>query len=344
MELDEETLSGQWALNHNSNIEFFIINDAVFSKLCILGSDVEPCFEGASVTGQQVSKDFTKNSEFMTTLFSMMNELKDALQYSKGGSDMHKKEQVDTLFEEGEGAIDSTESNADTTAENSVEPAADEATTEEPMVTLGAAPAVDGEESAEDIINNPDSSEEEAFNASVESGITSDASQKKQDFVKQDDDKDDDDKDGTDPDDSVEDPDDDDEDDEKKVPANHALEVELAETKASLAEAQAELESLRAFKLGIENQQKDALIAKYHMLSDEDKAEIIEHKTEFTLDEIDAKLALLYVKKNVDFSTLTGEAEEAESASEKSPITTFSLDAAVDLEVPGIVKALRAAK
>lgn len=332
MELDEESLSGHWALNHNSNIEFFIINDAIFSKLCILGSDVEPCFEGAAITGGQVSKEFSKDPEFMTTLFTMMNELKDALQYSKGGSDMRKKDQVSTLFEE-DGAAESVESNADT-AENSVEP-----TSEEPsIVSLGASEKQD----AEEIINDSNSSEEEVLEASIESGIVSDVSVKKTNFAKEEEEEDEEVKE-----DSTDEPDEEEEEEEeeKKVPpANHALEIELAETKDALAEAQKELETLRAFKLGIENQQKDALIAKYHMLSDEDKAEIIEHKTDFTLDEIDAKLALLYVKKNVDFSTLTGEAEEAESASEKSPVTTFSLDAAVDLEVPGIVKALRAAK
>ena len=45
MELDEETLQGEWSNNIKQNMEFFIINDAVFSKLCILGDDVEPCFK-----------------------------------------------------------------------------------------------------------------------------------------------------------------------------------------------------------------------------------------------------------------------------------------------------------
>ena len=90
MELDEASLNGHWATNTKSGVEFFIINDATFSKLCILGSDVEPCFEGASVTDKQVSKDFTTNKDFMNTLFTMMNELKDALQYNEGGSSMDK--------------------------------------------------------------------------------------------------------------------------------------------------------------------------------------------------------------------------------------------------------------
>jgi hypothetical protein len=44
MELDEKTLKGHWATNPKNNMEFFIINDAIFEKLCILGDEVEPCF------------------------------------------------------------------------------------------------------------------------------------------------------------------------------------------------------------------------------------------------------------------------------------------------------------
>ena len=35
MELDDETLKGHWSTDNNRGIDFFIINDAIFSKLCI---------------------------------------------------------------------------------------------------------------------------------------------------------------------------------------------------------------------------------------------------------------------------------------------------------------------
>ena len=47
MELDEETLDGRWSENIKTGMDFFIINDAIISKLCVLGDDVEPCFEDA---------------------------------------------------------------------------------------------------------------------------------------------------------------------------------------------------------------------------------------------------------------------------------------------------------
>ena len=76
MELDEKTLKGHWSTDINRGIDFFIINDAIFSKLCILGEDVEPCFEGASVTAPEVSSTFSVNDKFTHTLFTMMKELK----------------------------------------------------------------------------------------------------------------------------------------------------------------------------------------------------------------------------------------------------------------------------
>ena len=75
MELDEETLSGEWTKAINQNYDLFIINDATFSKLCILGDDVEPCFEGASISANN-SHFSLMNSGFTNTLFAMINDMK----------------------------------------------------------------------------------------------------------------------------------------------------------------------------------------------------------------------------------------------------------------------------
>lgn len=111
-------------------------------------------------------------------------------------------------------------------------------------------------------------------------------------------------------------------------------------TAEMFAAMQAELEELKAYKLAQENAQKDALIAKYFMLDDEDKANVIAHKEEYTLDEIESQLALIYVKKNVDFSTIDGAIEDVEAETE-DPITTFSLDSEVAEIVPAAVARLR---
>ena len=93
MELEEKSLDGHWATNIKNDIEFFIINDAIFTKLCILGDEIEPCFEGASVTKPIVSSNFTKvvDDNFKQTLFSMINDLRDAL---KGGNEMAQEEKL----------------------------------------------------------------------------------------------------------------------------------------------------------------------------------------------------------------------------------------------------------
>lgn len=87
MELDDKSVEGYWAKQKNEDYEFFIINDAIFSKICILGNDVEPCFEGANITAPNISKDFEK------TLFTMMNELSFALK-SKGEFNLDINENV----------------------------------------------------------------------------------------------------------------------------------------------------------------------------------------------------------------------------------------------------------
>lgn len=294
MELDEKTLDGHWAENNKLGVEFFIINDATFSKLCILGDDVEPCFEGSAVTSPEVSKNFSAEQEFQTTLFTMMNELKDALQ-SKGGSDMEDEIlEVTTDFQEEE--VVETEESSEFAAEVETEeveaPAADE--TEFSAEDNGEEGVV--EEFAKD--------EEEEEDNKAES-----------------------------------DSEDDEEDDDEKKPANHSLE-EYEALEEELETLRAEVQELREFKLGIENQQKDALINRYHMLSDEDKKDIIEHKSEYSIQEIEAKLALLYVQKNVDFSTVSGEIEETVEE-EEDPITTFSLEAPVAGFAPGFIEALR---
>lgn len=287
MEIDD--VDGHWTKDSN-DIEFFIINDAIFTKLCILGDDVEPCFEGASVTSPEVSEHFSYNKEFSHTLFAMMNELKSAL--TKGGS--MPKENVENV---------------------EVEPTA---TVEE------EAPVV--EEFAEDVETNEDveSSEDSAEETFAEEG------KKKED----------------DSDDSDDESDDSDDDDEYKKKPGKKCELEnqvselseqLKELTDKFAALEAEAEELRKFKAERIDADKDAMIAKYHMLSDEDKAEIIADKDKFTLSEIESKLALLYVQKNVNFD----EEEEIDS----TPLTTFSLDdETIAEDADPILSALREAQ
>lgn len=100
MELNQETLKGNWAKSDNGEPDFFIINEALIEKLCILGEDVEPCFEGAGI-----SAHFSLDEDFKNQLFSMIREIKVALE--EGGTNLmdnenklnpEQEEQLDPTF------------------------------------------------------------------------------------------------------------------------------------------------------------------------------------------------------------------------------------------------------
>lgn len=80
MELDDEILDAYWSKDNNGKPQFFIINEAIMSKLCILGEDVEPCFEGSTIT----KVEFAFEDNFKQKLFSLIEQMQDML--NKGGT------------------------------------------------------------------------------------------------------------------------------------------------------------------------------------------------------------------------------------------------------------------
>ena len=80
MELDEGTLDATWSKDKNGRPQFFIINEALISKLCILGEKSEPCFEGSQITAFSLVIDET----FQQKMYAMMNEIKELL--TEGGT------------------------------------------------------------------------------------------------------------------------------------------------------------------------------------------------------------------------------------------------------------------
>ena len=268
MELDESSLDGHWSTNNKTNMDFFIINDAIFSKLCILGDDVEPCFEGARITAPEASTSFTKiDDNFKKTLYTMMQDLKFALE---GGQKMTINEAETTVTEP-----EVVKTEAKTTAE--------ETSTE---IEIAEETEVATEESSED-----KDTEDQSVLAENDNSIEDQSSQ--ENFTKADD-KDEEEK-SKDADDSKEDSEseEDDEDKEKdykcgggsgnnkedkKKKSYSLLETELAETKAAYADLEQKYQALVAFKEQVDNEKKDALISSFYMLSDEDKKDVIENK------------------------------------------------------------------
>ena len=299
MELEEATLDGHWATNVKNNIEFFIINDATFTKLCILGDETEPCFEGASVTKPDISTNFSMDLDknFKQTLFTMINELRDAL---KGGNEMAKEEftsveqeEVNTSFEQQQGSSEPTENPTpvDTFTEEQAEekPETDFENNEEKPV----------EETSTEFEKKEDQEEEDN---------TSDNSNEE----------------------------DNQEEDEKKKYS--LLEQQYNDLSAKYTQLKEEYDSLIEFKLKVENEQKDALINEFYMLSEEDKKEIIENKVNYTLDEIKAKLAVICYDKKVNFNSES--MDEIDNNKEQDIVTyTYNDDSSTNL--PDWVKAVK---
>lgn len=84
MELGKN-IKGAWTADDNGSPEFFIINEALIEKLCILGEDVEPCFEGASIT---TSFSLSLDDNFKEQLFTMKKELNEILSKEGGETEM----------------------------------------------------------------------------------------------------------------------------------------------------------------------------------------------------------------------------------------------------------------
>ena len=286
MELDENSLDGHWSTNVKNNLEFFIINDAVFTKLCILGDDVQPCFEGASITKPEISSTFSKtvDDNFKKTLFSMIQDLQDAL---KGGYRMGNEENTPAEEFSQEEINTSTPEN-DSSLETSQEP--------EPEASFEQASSEE-----QPTIDNNDSSEQ----ASAE-------------FKKQDDE--DEKEDDSDSKDSKEDDSDDDDEEKKKY---SLLEQQYNELSTNYEQLKADYEALVEFKNQVENDKKDALINEFYMLSDEDKKDVIDNKANYSLDEIKAKLAVICYEKKVNFNS--EDSSEIDNDKEEN-VTTFNFD------------------
>ena len=304
MELDEKTLKGHWSINTNTGVEFFIINDAIFSKLCILGEDVEPCFEGADVTAPKVSSTFSKNDEFVQNLFTMMEQLKYTLSNNEGG-----------------------QLNMENLENTVVEPVVDQPVVEENFsADLGndnEVSTVENQNNIEEFTQDSVSSEDN------ENSDTPAETTPAEEFAKKDDEEENDD-DTNDTDDNNEE---DDEDAKKKF---ELLEAEHAELQAKYSALEASYQELINFKNQIEDKEKDDLIASFYMLTDEDKADVIANKANYSLKEIKAELSMICVDKRVNFSAET----ETEAEVEINKPLTYNLNQSETVSTPAWVKAV----
>jgi hypothetical protein len=309
MEFDKETMQGNWSTNVKTGMDFFIINDAIFSKLCILGEDVEPCFEGSSVTAPKISTSFTKvDDNFRNTLYNMMQELRFALKGGQNMANMENKVDTPTVQE-------NSASQDNFSLENQVENQENtEGTTSTETVETPAATADTG---AIEFAKEEDKKDEKEDKSG--SNDNSDDSKKDE---KEDDKKDKDNYSCN-----------SDDEDKKKY---SLLQQQYDDLSAKFSAIEADYQALKAFKTGIEDKEKDALIARFYMLNDEDKKDIVDNKSKYSLDDIEAKLSIIYTKKK-----LAAEQTSETSSDNAANVTTYNLPTDDANGIPDWIKAVR---
>lgn len=373
MELNKESINGTWANSINANDRFFIINEALIEKLCILGEKYEPCFEGAQVK-TAFSLDSADFEEFKARMFSMMSELKEAI--SKGGS---KVEFTTYAVEIGEGLWDKLYRTLEEKYPRGGEYCGsvygirgifEEGTQKFAILTKrdeNKMFRMNFTYTEQEFALDDNMVEVQETYVPVESLQFSlednDNYAKKNDndegkTDKEDNSKTDDNTEGN----KKEDPEDggkkEDNDDDKKK--NYSLEdvTEYQELKGQFDELSAkfsaleaehntlvaektaldeEITSLREFKLSTEKVQKQAMIDKFYMLSDEDKQDVVSNIDTYSLDDIEAKLSVICVRNKLNLA----EDQNDESGNNGAP-SMFSLQGAADSDnAPAWIKRVR---
>ena len=310
MELDRDSLvgewskiSGEWSKFENDEHEYFIISDAVFSALCILGEEVEPCFEGANITKKGGIMYSLDRDEFKEKMLDFMADLKDALNNLgyEGGKQVENLNNptIETPVVETPEAEAITEPVAEETVVEGV--------VETPESTEGAE-AAEGEESSEGV--------EEDFAKKKEEGEANEEDSNSEDKKESNSE----------------------EEDDKEKKKNYSLEevVEYQELLTKYAELEGQfnaiIEELNSIKpeynklkekaIEAEEKAKEDMINSFYMLSEEDKAEVIANKANFSLEDIEAKLSVICVRKKVNFDLEDSSKNEDNT---ETPITTFNV-------------------
>lgn len=311
MELDRDSLvgewskiSGEWSKFENDEHEYFIISDAVFSALCILGEDVEPCFEGANITKKGGIMYSLDRDEFKEKMLDFMADLKDALNNLgyEGGKQVENLNNptIETPVVETPEAEAITEPVAEETVVEGV--------VETPESTEGAE-AAEGEESSEGVEEDFAKKKEEEGEANEEGSNSEDKKESNNS-----------------------------EEDGEEKKKNYSLEevVEYQELLTKYAELEGQfnaiIEELNSIKpeynklkekaIEAEEKAKEDMINSFYMLSEEDKAEVIANKANFSLEDIEAKLSVICVRKKVNFDLEDSSKNEDNT---ETPITTFNV-------------------
>ena len=317
MELSENPnyLDAYWTKDGNGNKEFFIINEAIISKLCILGEEFEPCFEGGSIEAPKI--EFSLEDSFKEQLLSMMTELTNIL--NEGGAKMVDNDKTPVVEEPVvDPVVDADPAPADPAEEPAVdpvveEPAADPVVDADPVADPADADPAPVAEFAEGKKDDEDKDVCPKCGKPLdECTCEKDDDKKKKEYVLE------------------------------EIPeyvelqSNHAeLETKYSTLLSDYEALKAEKDTLAEFKANADKKEKEALIASFYMLSDELKKDVVDNIDTYSLEDIEAKLSILCVRNKVSFD-LENDNKEADPISYNLNDTGSSND-----NVPEWIKAIQ---
>ena len=305
MELDRDSLVGEWTKSDNAEFEYFNIDEAFFSALCILGEDVEPCFEGANIGRPSLLYSLDKD-DFKSQLSAFMLDLKDALN-TRGGIPMEDNKSLETpLAPEVEvEEVEVVEETTEIVEEVEVEAAETESADAEVEEF-----AKDDKKKKEE---EEQTSEEQPSNDKQEENTDEEDKKKKKNYKLE------------------------------EVEEYVQLSKDFLELNTKYENLVKEYEAMKPVLEKFQAQEnervmaeKQEMINRFYMLDEADLKEVKENIANFSLDEIESKLCVIAVRKKVNFNLDTTENSDKEI---EKPITTFNMGTVVD-STPAWLKAV----
>ena len=115
---------------------------------------------------------------------------------------------------------------------------------------------------------------------------------------------------------------------------NEKISTEFSDLKTQYELLNTEVEGLKDYKLAKETKEKEDLIASFSMLDEEDKKPIIEKINDYSLDEIESKLAVIGFRKKINFDTEV-------KPNEQNPQLQYNLNNDSFNDVPEWIKAVQ---
>ena len=310
MELDRDSLVGEWTKSDNAEFEYFNIDEAFFSALCILGEDVEPCFEGANIGRPGLLYSLDKD-DFKSQLSAFMLDLKDALN-TQGGIPMEDNKSLETPLAP-EVEVEEVEVVEETT-EIVEEVEVEAAETESADAEVEEFAKDDKKKKKEEEKEEEQTSEEQPSNDKQEENTDEEDKKKKKKNYKL-----------------------------EEVEEYVQLSKDFLELSTKYENLVKEYDAMKPVLEKFQAQEnervmaeKQEMINRFYMLDEADLKEVKENIANFSLDEIESKLCVIAVRKKVNFNLDTTENSDKEI---EKPITTFNMGTVVD-STPAWLKAV----